>query len=469
MEDIRYDEFWNLLAQIVGPERILKGEDIAVDYCHDELPNSECYQPAAVVQIETTEEVADVLKLCNEQCVPATVRGAGTGKVGGSVPVHGGIILAMNGMNQIIGYDETTSTVKVQPGVMLLELKEDAERRGFYYPPDPGEKTATVGGNAATNAGGPCAVKYGMTRNYVVGATVVLPTGEILKLGGTGYKDNSGYNLLQLMIGSEGTLGVMTELTLKLMPKPKAEMMLILPFMDGESCIAAADRIIKEGLEPSVLEYIDTDLVEFSGNSTGSPVFPIEMDGERAAVSLMLTLEGKNDDDLDAKMEFMAELSEEIGCMDILVADTPALRRDTWAAHDAFHTSVEAETKCSDELNMSVPSAKMAEFIEAVKAEGASKNLHVYAYGHIGDGGVHIYVCSNEDKEKFLPVMAEVAEFAYNKCREMGGSVSSEHGIGYAKKACLLASIGEPAVALMGRIKQAFDPNGILNPGKVVA
>lgn len=456
------------LQEILTPARVLTGNAIGADYCHDELPGGTPSTPDGVCLAETTEEVAAVLRICSGSGVPVTVRGAGTGMVGGAVPVQGGVVLAMGRMDQILGYDEETMTVRVQPGVLLSDLKADAESKGLYYPPDPGEKTATIGGNAATNAGGPCAVKYGVTRDYVMGATVVLATGDVLTLSKTREKNNAGYELLQLILGSEGTLGVITELTLKLLPKPKADVALILPFMDGDTCVKAAARIRKEGLVPATLEYMDTDLVEFAGKVTGSPVFPVEMDGERIGASLLVTLEGEDDEALDSQMERLAELAEELECLDILVVDTPTLKRDVWAAHEAFHTAVESAAKSADELNMSVPTETMAEFVEYVKELGAEKGLGVYAYGHAGDGGVHIYVCSNDDRETFAPVMTEVADSAYAKCRELGGHVSSEHGIGYAKKVYLQEALGEAGYALLGRIKAAFDPNGILNPGKVV-
>lgn len=456
------------LEALLGGNKVLKGDAIGADFAHDELPGGKFCAPALVCEAASTEDVAAVLTVCNRETVPVTVRGAGTGLVGGSVPVCGGVVLSLAKMNAILELDSEKKTARVQPGVLLETLKAEAAAKGLYYPPDPGEKTATIGGNAATNAGGPSAVKYGVTRDYVRGATVVLPTGEVLQLGGATGKDNSGYRLLPLVLGSEGTLGVITELTLRLVEKPKADVSLILPFLDGESCVNAALRILQEGMEPAALEYMDTDLVEFAGKATGNPVFPVEMDGERVGASLLLTLEGKDDDELDSKMEAVAELAEELECLDILVVDTPTLKRDVWGAHDAFHTAVEGAAKSADELNMAVPAAEMAGYVEYLKEIGEEKGVGVYAYGHVGDGGLHAYFCSDQSRDAFEPVMAELAELAYAKCRAVGGAVSSEHGIGYAKKAFLRASAGEAGYALMGRIKRAFDPKGILNPGKVV-
>ncbi len=461
--------FEYILLDALGENRVLTGSAIGLDYAHDETPGGVQYMPEAVCLAKSTEDVSAILKLCNEYDIPVTPRGAGTGLVGGSVPVNGGIVLALGGMNRILGYDEEAMTVRAEPGVLLSDLKADAAARGFLYASDPGEKTATVGGNAATNAGGPSAVRYGTMKDNVVAATVVLPAGEVLELGGNVGKSSSGYDILQLILGSEGTLGIITELTLKLWPKPKADISLILPFAEAASIPAAADALKKSGLAVSVMEYIDTDIVEFAGAVTGNPVFPVEMEGNRAAASLLLTIEGKDDDELDAAMEAVAEMSEEWGVLDILVVDTPSLKKDVWAAHDAFHTAAESAAKYADELNMTVPPMAMAEYFEYVKGLGSKAGLDVYAYGHAGDGGVHIYVCTSDaDKDAFTAKKTALFDAAYAKCKELGGKVSSEHGIGYVKKDYLKESMGEDAYALMGRIKAAFDPKGILNPGKVV-
>lgn len=467
MGELSMKETINQLIEVVGAANVMVGDAISADFCRDELPNAAAFQPEAVVRVSNTEEVSAVLKICNATMLSVTVRGAGTGLVGGCVPIHGGIVLVTNAMNQVLAFDEANCTLTVQPGVLLQDVKAEAERRGLYYPPDPGEKTATIGGNASTNAGGPCAVKYGVTRDYIVGATIVLADGTIMTIGGK-EKDNSGYSLLQLFLGSEGTLGVITELTVKLVKKPKAEVILLFPFADVETCIHAAVKIQRGGFQPAVLEYMDTDLIEFSGNVTGNPVFPIEMDGERVGATLMTMLEGEDDNELEAKMETIAEMAEELECLDILVMDTPTMKREAWAAHDAFHTAMESGAKSADELNMSVPTARMAEFLLYVKKLGVEKGVKVMAYAHVGDGGMHVHVVSDASREEFVPVMAEFAKAAYAKCAELDGKVSSEHGIGYAKKAYLKAAIGEGEYALLRRIKAAFDPNGILNPGKVV-
>ncbi|MCI6488188.1 MAG: FAD-binding oxidoreductase [Candidatus Limivicinus sp.] len=446
------------LRAIVGEKQVLEGDAIGADYAHDELPGGAAHMPEAVVVANSTEAVAAVLKLCSEAGVAVTVRGAGTGRAGGSVPVNGGVVLSLKEMNNIVAFDENAGTLTVQPGVLLQDVKAEAEKHGLYYPPDPGEKTATIGGNASTNAGGPCAVKYGSTRDYVADAVVVLADGSISSLS-----ENSA---LSAVLGSEGTLGVITQLTLKLIEKPACDVILFLPFMDAESCINAAIKLRESDFAPAILEYLDTDMVEFSGNVTGNPIFPIEMDGERVGATLMLTIEGANDDELDEKMEAVAELAEELECLDILVVDTPTLKRDTWDAHDAFHTSTET-AKSEDELNVNVPAENMAELVAFAKAQGEEKGLKVLTYGHVGSGGLHIHVLSDSGKAEFAPEMAELAGAVYAKCAELGGSIDGEYGVGYAKKAYLKAALSEEQYAKLTAEKAAFDPKGILNPGKI--
>lgn len=459
------EAFLNELRSIAV--NVLTGDRIGADYTHDELPGGRSFVPDAVVEVSSEEEVSSVLKLCSDNGIPVTVRGAGTGLVGGSVAINGGIVMSMKGMDKIGEYDEENLCVDVQPGVLLQDLKADADKHNFLYAPDPGEKTATVGGNASTNAGGPMAFKYGSTRDNILAAHVVLPTGELIKLGSVTRKNNSGYALLQLILGSEGTLGVITELTCKLHPKVKAEVSLILPFPDSDSCINAARKIIAEQLDLSVVEYIDTELVEFSGKITGSPVFPVTQNGDPVGASLLITIEGKSDDELDSALEAVAEMSEELGCLDILVVDTPSLKRDVWAAHDAFHTSMEKAVN-SIEINVAVPASRMAEYIDWVKEESARLGLSSGIYGHVGDGGLHVHIYSDMDHDRFVSLAVPFCAEAQSRCASYGGAVSSEYGIGYAWRDALADSIGSGPVELMRRIKGAFDPAGILNPGKVI-
>jgi len=440
------------LKELIGENKVVTGEMIGADFCHDEYPGGN-YAPEAVVEATSTEEVTAVLKVCNEAGVPVTVRGAGTGQVGGSVPVKGGIVLSVKGMNQVLGYAD--GILKVQPGVLLQDVKAAAEKNGMYYPPDPGELTATIGGNAATNAGGPCAVKYGKTRDYVVDATIVLADGTVTTLAGN-----------EAVLGSEGTLGVITELSLKLVEKPGADAILLFPFMDIESAVAGAKAILANDFDPAVVELMDTDIVEFSGKVTGNPVFPVEMDGERVGATLMVTIEGSDDDDVMEKMEAVAGLAEEgeIEPLDILVGDTITMKRDFWAAHGAFHTSMESGAKSAYEVNVDIPMDAAAEMIEFAKETAEANELKAYIHSHLASGGMHIHLASEKSREESKADAKAFFDAAYAKTLELGGDIIGEYGVGYAK----VEYLPEAAKAEFAAKKAALDAKGILNPGKVV-
>lgn len=447
------DNIIQIINSHIESDRILTGDRIGADFCHDEYPGRS-FAPEAVVEAANTEQVAAVLKACSENGVPVTVRGAGTGQVGGSVPVNGGVVISLKGMNRIIGYVD--NVLKVQPGVLLQDVKAEAEKNGMYYPPDPGEPTATIGGNAATNAGGACAVKYGKTRDYVESVVAVLADGSVVTLSG---------EELSAVIGSEGTLAVITELSLRLVEKPGADAILLFPFADIDSAVAGAKAIMSAGYEPAVVELMDTDLVEFSGKVTGNPVFPVQMDGERVGATLMVTIEGADDDDVMEKMEAIAGLAEEgeIEPLDILVGDTITMKREFWAAHSAFHTSMESGAKSAYEVNVDLPIDAASDMIEFAKASAEANELKAYIHAHLGSGGMHIHLASEKDRESSKADAKAFFDEAYAKCIELGGDIVGEYGVGYAKTEYL----PESKKAAHKSLKAKFDPTGILNPGKI--
>ena len=455
------------LRRVLG-EALVFGEAVKEDFSHDEMPIYGKYAPEAVCFPSSTEEVAEVMRICCEECVPVTVRGAGTGLVGGCVPLCGGLVLSTERMNSILAYDMNNLTVTIQPGVLLRDLAADALAHGLMYPPDPGEKTSTVGGNVSTNAGGMRAVKYGVTRDYVLAMTVVLPSGEVLKLGKAVCKTSSGYSLLHLMIGSEGTLGVITELTLKLIPKPIMDVSLLLPFEEISAAIASVPAIKLANLEPQSIEFMERDIVESSAEFTGNPVFPTRVNGRDVGAYILVTLVGGSEAELTAKMDRLAEVAERAGAFDVLVVWTDNLKKDVWAARSAFLTAIEADSKLLDEMDVVVPVDRIAEFLAFARAEAEKNGLRLRAFGHAGDGNLHIYCCSNELEEAEFKRRCKLAmDSCYKKCDEFQGQVSGEHAIGHAKKDYLRLSAGETAYGLMAAIKQVFDPKGILNPGKV--
>lgn len=456
------------LKSLLGEKRFQYGSGVKEAYSHDEMPIYGKVLPEAVCLVESTEEVSAIMKLCSREKIPVTVRGAGTGLVGGCVPVHGGIVLSTERMNKILSYDRKNLVVHTQPGVLLRDLAADALAHGLMYPPDPGEKTATVGGNVSTNAGGMRAVKYGVTRDYVLAMTVVLPSGEIMHLGKTVCKTSSGYSLLHLMIGSEGTLGIITELTLKLIPKPIRDVSLILPFRDIASAIASVPAIKLANLDPQSIEFMERDIVDSSAAYTGSAVFPTVVNGKEAGAYILVTLVGDNEEELTMKMDRLGEVANQAGAYDVLVVWTEGLKKDVWAARSAFLTVIEAETRLLDEMDVVVPVDRIAEFLVYSHDVAEEQGVRLRSFGHAGDGNLHIYCCSNDlEEDEFKRRVQAIMDKCYAKCAEFGGQVSGEHAIGHAKKAYLRASVGETAYSLMGAIKQVFDPDGILNPGKV--
>ena len=295
MEDVTYNQVTPQLIQelqAIVPGKVHKNEEINEDYFHDEMPIYGKGIPEVVIEATTTEDIAAIVKLCFEHNIPVIPRGAGTGLTGAAVAIHGGVLLDMSKMNKILNYDEENFVVRVQPGVLLNDLAEDAKNKGLLYPPDPGEKFATLGGNVSTNAGGMRAVKYGCTRDYVRAMTVVLPTGEIIHLGASVSKTSTGYSLINLMIGSEGTLGIITELTLKVIPAPKETISLIVPFENLEDCIGAVPKIFRAGLKPQALEFMEKEIVLSSERYLGKHVFPTEVEGVDIGAYLLITFDG---------------------------------------------------------------------------------------------------------------------------------------------------------------------------------
>ena len=456
------------LRQLLGEKRFQYGEGVKEAYSHDEMPIYGKHLPEAVCLVESTEEVSAIMKLCSREKIPVTVRGAGTGLVGGCVPIHGGIVLSTERMNKILSYDMKNLVVHTQPGVLLCDLAADALAHGLMYPPDPGEKTATLGGNVSTNAGGMRAVKYGVTRDYVLAMTVVLPSGEVMHLGKTVCKTSSGYSLLHLMIGSEGTLGIITELTLKLIPKPVMNVSLILPFADIATAIASVPAIKLANLDPQSIEFMERDIVDSSAAYTGNAVFPTVVNGQSVGAYILVTLVGDSEAELTLKMDRLGEVAAEARAYDVLVVWTEGLKKDVWAARSAFLTVIEAETKLLDEMDVVVPVDRIAEFLVYCHDVAAEQDVRLRSFGHAGDGNLHIYCCSNDLEEgEFKRRVQAIMDKCYAKCTEFEGQVSGEHSIGHAKKAYLRESVGETAYGLMGAIKQVFDPDGILNPGKV--
>ncbi len=459
-----------IIAQLeqVSPGRVIVGADINPDYSRDEMPIYGTHMPEVSIDVQSTEEIAGIMKICYENNIPVTTRGAGTGLVGGCTPICGGVVLCTIRMNRILSYDLENFAVTVQPGVLLQQLADDALQHGCMYPPDPGEKMATLGGNVATNAGGMRAVKYGTTRDYVRAMTVVLPTGEITHFGSTVSKTSSGYSLSNLMIGSEGTLGIITELTLKLIPAPKATVSLVAPFENLNACISTVPKVFMNHFKPQALEFFEKEILVSSEEYLGKQVFPRQIEGVDVGAYLMMTFDGDSSEELDPIVEHAAELLLEEGALDILLADTAPKLKDIWAARSSFLEGIEEQTKLLDECDVVVPINRIADYVAYISETAKSYDFHVKYFGHAGDGNLHIYTCSNDmDREEFKRQVDQFFYNIYQKTMDLGGQISGEHGIGMGKVRFLSEAIGPVNMALMEGIKRVFDPKMILNPGKV--
>ncbi len=450
------------LKKIVGNTEVLFGEEISPDYAHDELGGIE-KMPEVLVKVTTTEQVSKIMKLAFERNIPVTVRGSGTGLVGAAVAVEGGILLETTKMNKILALDKDNSTITVQPGVLLMELAAFAEENDFLYPPDPGEKSATIGGNISTNAGGMRAVKYGVTRDYVRALTVVMPDGEILTLGGAVAKNSSGYSLKDLVIGSEGTLCIICEAMLKLMPLPKVSVSLLVPFKDMKSAIESVPKIIRSKVIPTAVEYMSRDTIVFAEDYLGKK-FP---DTKNDAY-ILLTFDGNTYEQVESDMQTVADLCVELGAIDVYIVDTEERKKAVWSARGAFLEAIKASTPEMDECDVVVPVNKIDEFIKFTHELAKQHGVRIPSFGHAGDGNLHIYICrdnlSQADWQKTLQVCFDSM---YAMAEKMGGLVSGEHGIGYAKKEFMKKQYGDTPVRLMQGIKKTFDPKNILNPGKI--
>lgn len=447
---------------------VYTGSDINEDYAKDEMPIYGTHMPDLAVLPRSTQEVADVVKICYDNNIPVTPRGAGTGLAGGAVPLYGGVLIDLMKMNKIKSYDMENFVVEIEAGVILNDLANDCLSKGMMYPPDPGEKFACVGGNVATNAGGMRAVKYGATRDYVRAMTVVLPTGEITHLGATVSKTSSGYSLLNLMIGSEGTLGIITELTLKIIPAPKASASLIIPFEDLHTALSTVPKFKMAHMDPQAIEFMEREIVLASERYIGKSIFPQELEGQIIGAYLLVTLDGNSMDEVYDLVEKAAELVLEAGAMDVLVADTADKMRDAWAARSSFLEAIMEETKLLDECDVVVPVNKIADYLDFVNKTGEECELTIKSFGHAGDGNLHIYQCSNDlEEEEFKKRVDKFFEIIYKAATDCGGLVSGEHGIGSGKIKYLVDSIGDTNMAIMEGIKRVFDPKMILNPGKV--
>jgi len=451
------------LAAVVGRDNIYLGEDIHEDFCHDEL-FSISQMPEVLVEVHSTEQISAIMKYAHEQKIPVVVRGSGTGLVGGAVPIFGGILINITKMDKIISLDEENLALTVEAGALLMDIAKYVEERDLFYPPDPGEKSATIGGNISTNAGGMRALKYGVTRDYVLGLEVVLPTGEIFNLGGKVVKNCSGYSLKDLFCGSEGTLGIITKAILKLIPLPKKSISLLVPFPDLDSAIAAVPKILKLKIVPTAIEFMQKEVLKSAEEYLGKSI----PDNTGAASYLLFTFDGNSKEEIEKEYEKVAKACIENGAFDAYIVDTDERKEMVWSARSTLLEAVKASTTEMDECDVVLPRTKIAEFVDYLDHIEEEVDIRIRSFGHAGDGNLHVYVLRDNLSESEWQGKLEAAfNLMYKKAIDLKGLVSGEHGIGYAKKSYLENQYGHQYMEIMNNIKRVFDPNNILNPGKV--
>ena len=448
----------------------LKDSQIKVDeeslekYAHDETEDLS-FPPEIVLVPESVEEVAKILKYANENKIPVTPQGARTGLSGGALPVYGGIALSMEKFNQILDIDENNSQVTVEPGVITQVLQDTVAERGLFYPPDPASKgSCFIGGNIAENSGGPKAVKYGVTNEYVLNLELVLPNGEIIWTGSNVLKNATGYNLTQLIVGSEGTLGVVTKIVLKLIPHPTQTMLMLVPFRSAEQACEAVGAIFKTGITPSGLEFMERDALVWTADFINDASVQIKNDIQ---AHLLIEVDGNHAEVLMKECEVIMNTVEQFDIDEILFAETAAQKDKLWNLRRKVGEAVKSQSIYKEEDTV-VPRYELPKLLSGIKKIGIDYGFKSVCYGHAGDGNLHVNIIKGDlSDESWNNKLPEAIREIFELTVSLGGTISGEHGIGLVQKNYMDIPFGKVELGLMKQIKQIFDPNNILNPSKI--
>jgi glycolate oxidase len=463
-------EFNKITSEILSVIKTIVGEDAVITqhadlqkYSHDETEDLS-YYPEVVVKPKSPQEISDLMKLCNQHLIPVTPRGAGTGLSGGALPVMGGLLIAMERFNQILNIDEENLQATVEPGVITEEFIDMAAAKNLLYPVDPASKgSCFIGGNVSHGSGGPRVVKYGTIREYILNLEVVLPNGEIIWTGANTLKYASGYNLTQLMIGSEGTLGIITKIVVKLIPRPTQDALMLASFSTNESACAAVSAIFKAGIIPSALEFMERKGVEWV--ITHDEInFELK---EGIEAFLLIEVDGTNPDVIFTDCEKINTVLEQFDCKEVLFADSSAQKEELWRLRRTMAVSVKSNSVYKEEDTV-VPRAQLPQLIKGIKEIGGRYGFESVCYGHAGDGNLHVNIIkggmSDEDwNSKLKEGIREIFELTVS----LGGTLSGEHGIGWVQKGFMPIKYSNVHFELWRGIKSVFDKNGILNPGKI--
>ena len=453
------------LTQLVDTEDILTDIENLEKYGRDETEDL-LYKPEVVVKPKTVEQISRILKLANTYKIAVTVRGAGTGLSGGALPIYGGIVISMERFNHILQIDERNLQATVEPGVINYMFQEEVKKVGLFYPPDPASwGSCSLGGNVAHSSGGPKAVKYGTTRDYVLNIEMALANGDIIWTGANTLKYSTGYNLTHLMVGSEGTLGIITKIVFKLIPLPKHDLLMLVPFASAEQACEAVGAAFRAGITPSAMEFMERDAIDWSMKYAGEVNFTVKPEWQAL---LLVEVDGNNMDVLMQDCETLAGIMTEHGCDEILFADSAEQKASLWKIRRKVGEAVKSNSIYKEEDTV-VPRAELPKLLNGVKAIGTKYGFKSVCYGHAGDGNLHVNIIKGElSDEAWDTELPKGITEIFELCKTLGGTISGEHGIGLVQKDYLSIVFPEHQLQLMRNLKKVFDSNLILNPGKMV-
>ena len=452
------------IREICGEEHVFIDNERLKKYGRDETEDLE-YLPQVVARPYKASQIAKLLQICNENHTPVTPRGAGTGLSGGALHIYSGLLISMERFNRILNIDERNLQATVEPGVINYNFQEEVKKRGLFYPPDPASwGSSFLGGNLAHSSGGPKAVKYGTTRDYVLNLEVVLPTGEIIMTGADTLKYSTGYNLTHLMIGSEGTLGIITKIIFRLIPLPKHDLLMLVPFYSATKACEAVSAVFGKGIIPSAMEFMERDAIAWSIRYAGEVNFTVKSEWEAL---LLIEVDGNNLDVLYADCEVISSVMSDHECDEILFADSSEQKASLWKIRRKVGEAVKSNSVYKEEDTV-VRRAELPKLLQGVKDIGKKYGFQSVCYGHAGDGNLHVNIIKGEmDDRSWNERLPEGIREIFQLCKSLGGTISGEHGIGLVQKPYMSVVMTERHFELFRGIKKTFDPNGILNPGKI--
>ena len=453
-----------LFEKIVGKENMSSDKEQLEKYGQDETEDL-IFFAEVILKPSSVKEISQIAKICNEHIIPLTVRGAGTGLSGGALPIKGGVLLSMEKFNKIIKIDERNLQATVEPGVINYEFQEAVKQVGLFYPPDPASwGSCSLGGNIAHSSGGPKAVKYGTTRDYVLNLEIVLPNGEIIWTGANTLKYSTGYNLTHLMVGSEGTLCIVTKIVFKLITLPKHDLLMLVPFNSAELACKAVAEVFKAGINPSAMEFMEKDAIDWSIKYSGELSFKVKPEWQAL---LIIEVDGNNLDVLMSDCEIISAVMQQNQCDEILFADSAEQKNAIWKIRRKVGEAVKSNSVYKEEDTV-VPRAELPILLNGVKAIGKKYGFNSVCYGHAGDGNLHVNIIKGalSDQAWNIDLPNAISEI-FELCKSLGGTISGEHGIGLVQKNYLPIVFSPYHLQLMKDIKKVFDPNYILNPGKI--